>query len=62
MDNKKENRGGARAGAGRKKGVLIGPIKPATTRFNKRITFEEKEFLERCLDEYRKNSTKYEDM
>lgn len=46
-----DTRGGARPNAGRKKGVKI---KPATVVFARRVTPEEKEYLTKCLDEFRK--------
>ncbi len=47
-------RGGAREGSGRKKGIKIGKIKPETVVFYKRVSLEEKDFLEKALDKYRK--------
>jgi hypothetical protein len=47
-------RGGWRGG-GRKKGVKIGRIKPETVSFHRNVTPDEKEFLEKCLAEYRAN-------
>lgn len=45
-------RGGWRGG-GRKKGVKIGKISDRTEIFTKRITPEEKEYLLKCLEEFR---------
>lgn len=45
-------RGGWRGG-GRKKGVKIGKISDRTEIFTKRITPEEKEYLLRCLEDFR---------
>ena len=45
-------RGGWRGG-GRKKGVKIGKTKPETTNFHRRVTIEEKEYLEQCLEDFR---------
>lgn len=42
-------------GAGRKKGKKIGKIKPPTVSFNRRVTQEEKEFLDECLKKYRES-------
>lgn len=46
--------GGWRNG-GRKRGKKIGPIKPATVNFHRRVTPEEVEKLQNFLDELRKN-------
>lgn len=40
-------------GGGRKAGKKIGKIKPETVVFFRRVTLEEKEFLEKALKEYR---------
>lgn len=40
-------------GAGRKRGKKIGKIKPTTVCFHRRVTTEEKEYLEKCLDDFR---------
>ena len=45
-------RGGWRGG-GRKKGVKIGKISDRTETFAKRITPEEKEYLLKCLEDFR---------
>lgn len=48
-----KQKGGARPGAGRKKGVKIGKIKPETVCFHRRVTPDEREFLIKALEEYR---------
>ena len=45
-------RGGWRGG-GRKKGVKIGKLKPDMINFHRRVTPEEKEYLEKCLADFR---------
>ena len=50
MQENKSNRGGYREGCGRKKGVKFSD---RTAIFTKRITPEEKNYLEKCLQEYR---------
>ncbi|MBR1625547.1 MAG: hypothetical protein IJ681_00215 [Bacteroidales bacterium] len=50
MEDKKTNRGGYREGCGRKKGVRF---TDRTAIFTKRISPEEKIYLEKCLQEYR---------
>ena len=52
MEDKKTNRGGYRQGCGRKKGVKLSD---RTAIFTKRISPEEKVYLEKCLQEYRNN-------
>lgn len=54
MQDTIKNRGGYREGCGRKKGVKFSD---RTAIFTKRITPEEKIYLEKCLNEYR-NSNK----
>ena len=49
--------GGARPGAGRKPGVKIGRIKPETVTFYRRVTQDEKEFLDEKLKEYRQQKS-----
>lgn len=53
MDNKSSH-GGARTGAGRKPGKKIGPIKPPTILYQRRVTEEEKIALDNLLDELKK--------
>ena len=50
-------RGGWRGG-GRKKGVKIGRFSERTETFTKRITSEEKEYLLKCLEEFRNTHKK----
>lgn len=47
-------RGGARTGAGRKPGVKIGKIKPETINYFRKVTPQEKKYLDSCLTNYRK--------
>ena len=54
MQEKKQNRGGKREGAGRKKGVKI---KPETVVFYRRVTPEQKEILEKTLNELKKSDS-----
>lgn len=51
-------RGGKRAGAGRKKGVKIGRIKPETVLFSARVTPEQKEKLQNFLKELKEKKIK----
>lgn len=46
-------RGGKREGAGRKKGVKIGKIKPETVMFSRRVTPEEYKKLTEYLENLR---------
>ena len=54
-DETKKTRGGYRPGAGRKKGVKFSN---RTEYFGKCITKEEKEYLTKCLEDFRNNKNK----
>lgn len=43
--------------AGRKKGVKIGKIKPETVTYYRRVTPDEKDFLDKKLEEYRQQKS-----
>lgn len=47
-------RGGKREGAGRP----LGSTKEPTVNFHRRVTPEEKEYLEKCLEDYRNKENK----
>lgn len=52
-EEKKTGRGGKREGAGRPKGTLRSNKSEI---FYRKVTADEKEYLEKCLDEYRQKN------